>query len=97
MQDKFGPDVVASRNVRVAYHKSAVIPRLRSSDPTVDSDIPYTVNYLYPVLKGCICDLSKVHGKVANIAGKSNGGIVYRDCLLCGLVQIIRRCYDHFV
>src|SRR5215472_4116020 len=91
MQDKFGRDVVASRNVRVAYQKSAIITHLCISDPTVDSDIPYTVNYLHPVLNGCIRDLSKVHSKSANIAGKMTAEIVYIDCLLRGLIQIVRR------
>src|SRR5215469_6144507 len=97
MQDKFGRDVVASRNVRVAYHKSAIITHLRSSNPTVDSDIPYTVNYLYPILNSCIRGLCKVHSKVVNIAGELIVEIIYIDCLLCGLIQIIRRSNDYCV
>jgi len=97
MQDKFGHDVVASRNVRVAYQKSAIITYLRISNPTVDPDIPYTVNYLYPILNGCFRNLSKVYSKVANIAGKTTAEIVYINCLLCRLIQIIRRSNDYFV
>ena len=77
MQDKFGHDVVASRNVRVAYQKSAIITYLRISNPTVDSDIPYTVDYLHPFLNGRIRDSSKVDSKVTDIAGKMMAEIVY--------------------
>src|SRR5215472_6406960 len=97
MQDKFGHDVVASRNVRVAYHKSAIITCLRSTNPTVDSDIPYTVDYLHPFLNGCIRDSSKVHSKVTDIAGKMMAEIVYMHYLTCGLIQIIRRSYDYSI
>jgi len=97
MKDKFGHDVVVSRNVRVAYEKSAIITYLRISNPTVDPDIPYTVNYLYQLLNGCFRNLSKVDSKVANIAGKTTTAIVYINCLLCRLIQIIPRGNDYFV
>src|SRR5215831_13559107 len=78
MKDKFGHDVVASRNVHVAYQKSAIITYLRISNPTVDSDIPYTVDYLYPFLNGRIRYPSKVHSTLTDTAGKTTGEIVSR-------------------
>ena len=64
---------------------------MRISNPTVDSDIPYTVDYLHPFLNGRIRDSSKVDSKVTDIAGKMMAEIVYMDYLTCGLIQIIRR------
>src|SRR5262245_22385220 len=97
VQDKFRFNVVASRNVRIAYQKSTIITDLRVSNPIVRPDLPSSIDDLYPVLKGCIRDISKIHSKVANITGKTSADIVYRDCLLGGLVLIIRRSNDDAV
>src|SRR5689334_14384023 len=70
VHDKFRFDVVASPNIRIAHQKSAIITDLRVSNPIVRSDLPSSIDDLYPVLKRCIRDISKIHSKVANITGK---------------------------